>query len=76
MSTFPCITLLSEVTEIVANISLSDLVDADFFLEKPDATLFPGLSSDIEVHNGFAGSHSRSVAEQCFIQSTQIDLLV
>ncbi|KAH0836865.1 Alpha/Beta hydrolase protein [Lanmaoa asiatica] len=29
------------------------VTDADFFLENLDSTLFPGLSSDIQVHSGF-----------------------
>jgi hypothetical protein len=29
------------------------VTDADFFLTSLDSTLFPGVSSDIEVHNGF-----------------------
>lgn len=29
------------------------ITDADFFLTNLDSTLFPNLSSDIEVHNGF-----------------------
>ncbi|KAF8887333.1 alpha/beta-hydrolase, partial [Infundibulicybe gibba] len=36
------------------------LTDADFFLTKPDATLFPGLDSAIEVHNGFADEHAKT----------------
>jgi len=31
----------------------ADLTDADFFLEPLDPSLFPGVSSSIEVHNGF-----------------------
>ncbi|KZP01504.1 alpha/beta-hydrolase [Calocera viscosa TUFC12733] len=41
---------------------LSLLVDADFFLENLDSTLFPGLSSSIEAHSGFLAAHSRSAA--------------
>jgi len=36
------------------------ITDADFFLEKLDTTLFPGLSSSIEVHNGFAAEHAKT----------------
>ncbi|TDL25796.1 lipase [Rickenella mellea] len=36
------------------------LTDVDFFLAPLDATLFPGLSSSIEVHNGFRDTHARS----------------
>ncbi|EJU03751.1 alpha/beta-hydrolase [Dacryopinax primogenitus] len=41
---------------------LSLLVDADFFLEDLDTTLFPGISSSIQAHSGFLGAHSRSAA--------------
>lgn len=30
------------------------VTDADFFLTNLNSTLFPGISSDIEVHSGFA----------------------
>ena len=33
--------------------SLADLTDVDFFLGSLDATLFPGISSSIQVHSGF-----------------------
>ncbi|KAG6909782.1 hypothetical protein DXG01_015275 [Tephrocybe rancida] len=36
------------------------VTDADFFLTSLDSTLFPGLSSDIEVHNGFGESQADS----------------
>jgi len=36
----------------------ADLEDADFFLESLSSSLFPGLSSSIEVHNGFAGAQA------------------
>ncbi|KAI0367595.1 lipase [Pilatotrama ljubarskyi] len=34
------------------------ITDGDIFLESLNATLFPGLSSSIEVHSGFAESHA------------------
>ncbi|KAI5123195.1 hypothetical protein M0805_003962 [Coniferiporia weirii] len=40
----------------------SDLIDADFFLTSLDSSLFPGLGSSIEVHNGFAGSQAQTAA--------------
>ena len=43
--------------------SAADLVDANFFLGELDPSLFPGLSSDIEVHSGFRDSHARSAAD-------------
>lgn len=39
----------------------SDLVDAKFELINLDSTLFPGVSSSVEAHDGFLGSHSRCV---------------
>ncbi|KAJ3483663.1 hypothetical protein NLI96_g6166 [Meripilus lineatus] len=36
------------------------LTDADFILENLDSSLFPGISSSVEVHSGFAATHSRS----------------
>lgn len=42
---------------------LSDLTDADFFLTDFDSTLFPGLPSGIQGHNGF-------LAEQAITAST------
>lgn len=41
-------------------ISEADLTDADFFLESLDTTLFPGLSSSIEAHNGFASEQAQT----------------
>ncbi|RPD59102.1 lipase [Lentinus tigrinus ALCF2SS1-7] len=38
------------------------LEDGDIILETLDSGLFPGLSSDIKAHMGFAGSQSRSAA--------------
>ena len=35
------------------------LTDADIVMTKLDSTLFPGISSSIEVHDGFAGTHER-----------------
>jgi len=45
----------TDVTEI-----LSDLTDADFFLESLSTTLFPGLSSSIEAHNGFQSEQAQT----------------
>ncbi|KAF8329761.1 lipase [Cantharellus anzutake] len=38
----------------------ADLVDADFFLENLNPTLFPGVPASVRAHNGFLGTHSRS----------------
>ncbi len=40
--------------------SLPLLEDADIILSNLDATLFPGISSSVEVHSGFAGGQARS----------------
>jgi len=37
---------------------LADLTDADFILEPLDATLFPGIPSSVEVHDGFASEQA------------------
>jgi len=36
----------------------ADLTDADFFLETLNPSLFPGISSSVEVHNGFAAEQA------------------
>ncbi|KAF8159299.1 lipase [Crassisporium funariophilum] len=36
------------------------LTNADFFLDELDSTLFPGVSSSIQTHNGFGEAHKRS----------------
>jgi len=41
---------------------LADLTDADFFLGSLDSSLFPGLSSSIEVHSGFASEQADTAA--------------
>jgi hypothetical protein len=41
--------------------SLPLVTDADFFLTNLDSTLFPGISSNIEVHNGFGDAQARWV---------------
>lgn len=47
------------------------LTDGSFFLTQLDSTLFPGLNSSIEVHNGFAASQARSAADVlAAVQST------
>ncbi|KAH9924679.1 alpha/beta-hydrolase [Epithele typhae] len=38
--------------------ALSDLTDVDLFLAPLDATLFPGIPSSAEVHEGFANEHA------------------
>ncbi|KAI0358195.1 alpha/beta-hydrolase [Trametes cingulata] len=44
--------------EMCVQLHLPLITDADFFLASLDATLFPGISSSIEVHSGFAESHA------------------
>jgi hypothetical protein len=39
--------------------SEADGTDADAFLESLDATLFPGISSSIEAHSGFANEQAK-----------------
>jgi hypothetical protein len=40
----------------------ADLTDVNFFLEPLDPSLFQGIPSDVEVHNGFAHEQARYVA--------------
>ncbi|KAI0047137.1 lipase class 3 family protein [Auriscalpium vulgare] len=47
----------TDTSDIVA-----DLTDVSILRETLDPTLFPGVSSSITVHAGFAGSQSRSAA--------------
>ncbi|TFY81186.1 hypothetical protein EWM64_g2822 [Hericium alpestre] len=42
---------------------LALLTDTDFSLRPLNSTLFPGISSDVEVHDGFADSQERSSAD-------------
>lgn len=41
--------------------SLALVTDSDFFLGTLDPTLFPGLSSSIEVHSGFRDEQAKCV---------------
>ncbi|KZS95515.1 lipase [Sistotremastrum niveocremeum HHB9708] len=41
----------------------ADLTDVDFFLETLDTSLFPGLSSSIEVHNGFQDEQAETAPQ-------------
>jgi len=36
------------------------ITDADFFLESLDSTLFPGVSSSVEAHSGFANEQAKT----------------
>lgn len=38
--------------------SLSDLTDLDIAMENLDSTLFPGVSSSVQVHSGFANEQT------------------
>ncbi|OAX37109.1 alpha/beta-hydrolase [Rhizopogon vinicolor AM-OR11-026] len=39
------------------------ITDADFFLTNLDSTLFPGISSSIEVHNGFGDAQASTATD-------------
>jgi predicted lipase len=43
--------------------SEADLTDADFFLESLSSSLFPGLPSGIEVHNGFQSEQALTASD-------------
>jgi hypothetical protein len=59
----------SQATVIVAHQGTNpdeieaDATDADAFLEPLNATLFPGLSSSIEAHSGFAAEQAKTATE-------------
>lgn len=42
--------------------SLSDLTDINIFTKNLDSGLFPGVSSDIWVHGGFADEHAKTAS--------------
>ncbi|KAJ6474669.1 lipase [Mycena vitilis] len=42
---------------------LSIVTDSNFFLESLDPTLFPGLSSSIETHSGFANEQAKTAPQ-------------
>ncbi|KAJ7708834.1 lipase [Mycena rosella] len=42
---------------------LALVTDSDFFLESLDPTLFPGLSSSIEAHSGFADEQAKTAPQ-------------
>jgi predicted lipase len=44
----------------LASLRLADLTDANFFLQSLDPTLFPGVPSSVEVHNGFANEQAKT----------------
>ena len=43
-----------------SSLSLADLTDGDLILGPLNSTLFPGLSSSILVHQGFANEHAKT----------------
>jgi hypothetical protein len=43
-------------------LSVPALTDADFFLDGLDTSLFPGVSSSIQTHNGFGEAQARSAS--------------
>lgn len=52
--------LLSNFNKKVDNVcSEADATDADAILESLNPTLFPGISSSIEAHSGFAGEQAK-----------------
>jgi hypothetical protein len=46
---------------LIPRVSSADLTDADFFLESLNSSLFPGVPSSVDVHNGFASEQARYV---------------
>ena len=45
--------------QLMESFRLADLTDLNFFLQGLDPTLFPGLPSSIQVHEGFANEHAK-----------------
>jgi hypothetical protein len=41
---------------------LADLTDLDLVFANPDATLFPGITDDVQVHEGFMDEHKKTAA--------------
>ncbi|KAI6027657.1 Alpha/Beta hydrolase protein [Pisolithus microcarpus] len=39
---------------------LADLTDVNISFESPDPSLFPGVSSSVQVHSGFANEHAKT----------------
>lgn len=39
--------------------SLADLTDIDIIKEDPDPSIFPGIASGTQIHNGFASEQAR-----------------
>ena len=42
--------------------SLADLTDLNLGLKGLDSTFFPGVSSDVQVHGGFADEHAQTAS--------------
>ncbi|KAI0771262.1 alpha/beta-hydrolase [Trametes elegans] len=40
----------------------SDLTDVNFFLDDLDKSLFPGVKSNVQAHNGFAKAHTKTAS--------------
>ncbi|KAI1789636.1 alpha/beta-hydrolase [Ganoderma leucocontextum] len=41
----------------------SDLTDANFFLQDLDTTLFPGVKSNVQAHDGFLQEHAKTAPQ-------------
>lgn len=58
---------------LICYISVADLTDIDIEKTTLDPTLFPGVSSSVEVHEGFANEQAKCVVVSNFLYSgTQI----
>lgn len=42
---------------------MSDLTDVDIFMGNLDSTLFPGVSSSVQVHEGFRNEHAKTALQ-------------
>jgi len=48
------------------------VTDADFVLTNLDSSLFPGVNSDVKVHNGFSDAHQRTAKDVLAAVNTAI----
>jgi hypothetical protein len=56
---YPFLLQMSAAGLTDSDLSLADLTDGDLILGSLDPTLFPGLSSLIQVHQGFANEQAK-----------------
>lgn len=50
-------------TQLKMHSSLSVLTDAEVILDSLNTSLFPGVSSDVQVHDGFQDQHALTASK-------------